>query len=91
MFNESDKVVCVNDRFGVEALAVFSSLPKRGKIYVVRSVHDDRHGVGLCLVGIVGEMHPTKNVEVRFRPERFRRLSDIRAENAAKRAEVCRA
>ena len=91
MFQINDKVVCVdNDGWYYDRLPV---PPQKGPVYVVEYVvpqgtsgqrNTERLGLTrycLMLVGVEGEWHPA----------RFRKLSDIQAENAAKRAEVRKA
>ena len=57
--NVGDKVVCVDDRFAPEVAALYTALPKKGVVYVVRDVRlgiqpDCRTGdVSLLLVGLV--------------------------------------
>lgn len=80
MFSISDKVVCVNDRFGW----VTRTTPVRGVIYVVTGYMPSDQWVpaqgmpgsdlAVCLVGLEGGWNPC----------RFRKLDEIKAENAAK-------
>jgi len=87
-FRESDKVVCVYDAFDQDQLQNYSSLPKKGVVYVVRGIDPRGASFGplgrtrycLLLVGIQGIDDGFG--EWGFHPQRFRRLDDIKAENA---------
>ena len=82
MFSINDKVVCVDDAFPVHALLFLDGLPQKGRVYVVRAVQVN-DGVGLLLVGFRGAWCPVRNAEFCFAPERFRKLSEVKAEAAA--------
>ena len=85
MFQINDKVVCVDARnTGDPTLA----MPlKEGVVYVVRGVDTDfpDGAVGLFVVGACAGYWGRQG-EVPFDSKRFRKLSDVQAENAAKRA-----
>lgn len=88
MFSISDKVVCVNAKnLPVEDLAV---LPVEGKVYVVRGLDTSPTAnpisPELYLVGIFGATW-WDGSERPFAPQRFRKLTDIQAENALRNAE----
>lgn len=84
MISISDKVVCVNDARQDDDLARI----KKGVIYVVREIvpYNDGNGVGLRLVGVQpSQMHYRGKLHERtWNITRFRKLADIKAENAAK-------
>lgn len=91
MFNISDKVVCVSDEFG-DWMDYFESVPRLGGIYVIRGVRQSVADPGECvvhLVGLVGAFRPEYGVEQGFAAIRFRKLSEIKAENALKQSEPC--
>lgn len=84
-----DKVVCVDDawRFAQDHVQV---LPKKGQVYVIRSIRCC--GV-LLLVGVRGDIVDgrcsqcgviNRSVEFGFRPGRFRLLDEIKQQNQAK-------
>lgn len=86
MFQINDKVVCVDDS-GWD-YSKRPTPPKKGPLYVVNGVvpYDgtgcyEQHGEPTHCVMLVG-------VEADWHPARFRKLSDIKAEHAAKKAEV---
>lgn len=91
MFQTNDKVVCVDDapargnnRHRGAPLPI-----EKGVVYVVRGM-ETLARTGTTVVYLVGIYFPKNRdgLEYGFEPNRFRKLSDIRAENAAKRAEV---
>ena len=75
------KVVCVDDRFPVEILMYYSSLPLKDRVYTIRDME-----VGVSINGEEGEIavtlneliNPTSSVhpfrERGFKAERFREL-----------------
>lgn len=91
MFQINDKVVCVDDTpaRGKNPYRGASLPIKHGVIYVVRGMATSpaNGSVGLHLVGIHFPSN-REGLEYGFMPERFRKLSEIQAENAAKRAAV---
>ena len=82
MFSTSDKVVCVNDLFTPDAASWFTGLPKRDVVYVVRRIDERGTREGVYLVGIRGNIW-FDGTERGFCPTRFRKLTDIQAENAS--------
>ena len=81
MFQINDKVVCVDDSVSCQT---GEKLLCNGVVYVVDGtdgVPDKTGGDGIFLVGI-------RRLPMGWRASRFRKLSDIKAENAVKRAEV---
>lgn len=96
-FKVSDKVVCVQQFYGV-ALNIFSqeteratcAVPQRGVVYVVGGVKDfGRYGVGLEIVGVPA-INPDGSIGT-WHAYKFRKLSDIQAENAERMAEEMKA
>lgn len=86
MFQVNDKVVCVDDTFATNPS--LARQPKawitNGTTYVVRGVSSTG---GPLLVGIDGgQWHDGE--EASWRGSRFRKLAEVKAENAAKRAEA---
>lgn len=91
MFQVSDKIVLVDSKGIMMARGHFTSIPRKGKVYVVRSVrigtpaklrYTKTKGYGISLVGIVGDIHPTRGNEVCWCGERFRKLSEVKEENS---------
>ncbi len=78
-FKVSDKLVCVDDCPGLQRHE-YTHYVKRGVVYVVREARVTEHGAGVLLVGVY---NPIKRG---FFAHRFRLLSEVQAENAAKRA-----
>lgn len=87
-FRISDKVVCVDDSpfdnphpdlNGITVPLV------EGKTYVISRLNDEG---GVYLAGIKMPRHPNTGTELGFWAHRFRKLTDIQAENAAKREEL---
>jgi hypothetical protein len=76
MFQINDKVVCIDDSPGE---ANGSRWLKSGSIYVIHEINIWPGG-GFYLVG-----DPTPDLA--WKSKRFRKLSDIKKENAAKQAE----
>lgn len=80
MFRINDKVVCVDDS-GQDANG---DCVRKGVVYVVREVDDPLPGVfGVKLIGLSGGLG--RYGERLFYADRFRKLDDIKAENAARR------
>lgn len=82
-FNISDKVVCI---YNFRKTEDNPHPPVKGRIYVVRGIHqaqqlhlECRSGVGLKLVGLMAVIC---GQEVGFCACRFRKLDDIKSENA---------
>jgi hypothetical protein len=74
-FQPGEKIVCINDQFTPEAKMQFSSLPKRGQVYVVRECRGD----WVLLVGIM--QLPTRTLvhgEDGFSSKLFLSLPDYR-------------
>ena len=79
-FKISDKVVCV-DPTGISDPWRFSSLPEKGKTYVVRNTFKLKNGgTGLCLVGIEGIIEEDDK-EAIMPDVHFRHLVAIKREN----------
>lgn len=87
-FQISDKVVCVDANFPPEASDRHSGLPIKGQVYVVRDCRVSIiNGEPIVyIVGIIGGLHPVGE-EFGFWSWRFRKLSDVKAENSTKRKE----
>lgn len=84
MFAVSDKVVCVRE--GWTYPQMFSSLPIKDTVYVIRECFAHPEGpTAVRLVGIRGQIHPI-NGEWAFRADHFRKLAEIKAENALRAA-----
>lgn len=83
MFNVSDKVVCVDNGGGA-----FIRLPRPdlGATYVVRAIWETENSTHGWLIQLTGVDEVFNNYGERcgYRPSRFRKLTDIQAENAAK-------
>lgn len=83
-FRISDKVVCVDDVF------IREKLLNKGSVYVVRGFSDiyclsGKTGIfsfGVLIVGVINDKD--FGVDIGFCPSRFRLLSEVKAENAAK-------
>lgn len=86
MFKVSDKVVCVDDSPGWGNNCMLGKpLPiKAGVVYVVREFRIGNEGhPSISVVGITLPSTPSGK-EIFFREERFRLLSEVKAENAKK-------
>lgn len=83
MFQINDKVVCVDDSGQFDDWDAV----RHGETYVVRGISSQGgpYLVGLC----AGYWYDGE--EVSFASIRFRKLTDIQAENAAKHADACSA
>lgn len=91
MFNVSDKVVCVDGSFDRVYRPLFSSLPKRGKVYVVRECRLDpkTKRQRVLLVGIRAKVeHLISRDEVGFEASRFRSLAEVKAARALRKSET---
>jgi hypothetical protein len=82
-FDVGQKVVCVDDRFDDWVLKLYTALPKKDAVYVVRDVRigvafeqGKRNGaVSILLVGMVNPPADSKaGLERGFNAERFRSL-----------------
>ena len=90
MFEVSDKVVCVDDQPPIHPVGYKL---KKGTVYVVESIDsvpDGRGDFGLFLTGVPN--FRMGNRLIPWRSTRFRKLSEIKAENAerAKKEEILR-
>ena len=89
MLGISDKVVCVDDSNRYLALPWRPSpWVKKGQVYVIRDVWEDSH-TGVVVVQLVG--FPEIRVEqcrCGWHSARFRKLSDVQAENKLREPEV---
>lgn len=85
-FQISDKVVCVDDKFSPQASSKISNLPVKGNVYVVRDCFLSKvnNQPVVFIVGSIGIPHSVDG-ECGFWSWRFRKLSDVKSENAAKR------
>lgn len=79
--NAGDKVVCVDDQFTPGIAALYTSLPAKGRVYVIRDVrigirvHPKTEGdVSVLLVGLVNPKADSRAAlergfsEIRFKP-----------------------
>lgn len=82
-FNPSDKVVLVRDDWELLSIAQYSPLPKKGEVYVIRGIDPTSALGSVYLVGVTAAVF--MGAECSFEPWRFRLLSEVQAENAAKR------
>lgn len=87
MFKISDKVVCVDDAFEVSQSLTYSSLPRKGVVYVIKgfcAAYPFERGdePAAWLVGIRAVIY--KGDEIPFRASRFRLLSEVQEENRLK-------
>lgn len=90
-FEIGKKVVCVDDQFEDWVLKLYTALPKKDAVYVIRDVRigvafagGARTGaVSVLLVGMVNPLADSKaKLERGFNAERFRILEEIQQENA---------
>lgn len=81
MFNISDKVVCVDDKFNDGIKDWCSSLPKKDQVYTIRGIVPNTFGVGVLLVGITSRAEFNNIWEAGFKPERFRKLGELKQLN----------
>lgn len=94
-FRISDKVVCVDDSPAPERPGRNPHTLKKGTVYTVCEVLPDiaipsgihLGGFGVNVTGQKLGSHPT-GIPYGFKASRFRKLTDIQAENAAKREEL---
>ena len=97
-FDIGQKVVCVDDQFEDWVKALYTSLPKKDAVYVVRDVRigatferGQRKGaISILLVGLVnpGVPNSTSSMAERgFNSERFRPLDEVKEKNRGKEAE----
>lgn len=87
-FEIGQKVVCINDSFEDWVLKLYTCLPKKDAVYVVRDVRigatfekGERKGaISLLLVGLVNPSVPSNSslAERGFNAERFRSLDQMR-------------
>jgi proteasome assembly chaperone (PAC2) family protein len=85
MFQINDKVVCVEKFIGSgNTTGGYGGLPQVGTVYVIRSFSSQG---GPRLVGLCAG-YWWDGEEASWVLHKFRKLSDIKAENAAKRWEV---
>lgn len=78
MFEISDKVVCIDDKFEDYVIARTSEIPRQGQVYVVRGIYLCRitQQLGVYLVGINCTFNPYQVCEYAFWAWRFRKLSE---------------
>lgn len=88
MFQISDKVVCVDDGpvDPEKVMAMPLQHVERGIVYVVRDIRhaDGPEGYAIYLTGIQGGTWYNGD-EAGWRPSRFRKLSEVQAENELRR------
>jgi hypothetical protein len=78
------KVVCINDRFpDPDIVALYTDLPRKGTIYIVRGVElgvnakGEEGEVAVTLVGLYNPLGPPPASRERaFSSERFREIDD---------------
>ncbi len=82
-FDPGDHVVCVDSRFDRASKALYTSLPVKGREYVVRDVRlgvsiNGMDGlVSLLLVGLINpHAHSKAALERGFNADRFRKVED---------------
>lgn len=84
--------MCVDDDWSKcwrDPRTVFTALPKRGVVYVVRDVRHALNGeLGITLVGITNFQSVNDKWAV-FYPHRFRRLDEMRAESKTLQEAQC--
>jgi hypothetical protein len=96
---KGQKVVCVNDTFGVFVRSVYKQLPVKGEIYTIREVFlgrerivkgGDSATVGLLLEELVNPPDPYHkgDEELGFSSERFAPLQEVPPEEVEEEAEV---
>lgn len=84
-FQISDKVVCVDDSAqGIEPIRDYDPIHK-GIVYVVSDISEILGILGVQIVGAYAGTNPYTGKQHYWRASRFRKLSDVKAENAAKR------
>ena len=86
------KVVCVHDYFPGPVRKLYTALPVKGQIYVIRGVYSARGiafpsqpgaadgEIGLLLVGLINPPDPKNKYgqELGFKADRFRPLEEIK-------------
>jgi hypothetical protein len=87
------KVVCINDVFPNWVYSLYTALPKKDNIYIIREVgfgrgvlrqgHADTGEIKLLLAGLVNPIDPTHKHgdELGFNAERFRPLEQQHNQN----------
>jgi hypothetical protein len=99
-FQVNDKVVCVDDKKGHGSLEGYYAFPAgfvvKGVVYVVadffiqptsdRGVLHNVRVTGVPCVAVRGNSAYQAGTDVGWAPYRFRKLDEVKAENAAKRA-----
>lgn len=84
--NAGDKVVCVDDQFAPGIAALYTALPVKGRVYVIRDVrigirvHPKTEGdVSVLLVGLVNPKADSRAaLERGFSESRFKPLEDMK-------------
>ncbi len=86
----NSKVVCIDDTFPPDWQTQVTSLPKKGNVYVVREfvMNPICNTPTIRLVGIKGVTIRREDFETGFRANRFRLLSDVKAEAPQVRVEA---
>lgn len=88
----NDRVVCIDDRFDPSIIPLYTALPVKDRVYVVRDVilgatpnlpkQKSEGAVRLLLVGLNNpESRP--GIERGFNAERFRKLEEVQMEACA--------
>lgn len=78
MFNVSDKVICIDDRFDSKIINYCSGLPKMGLTYVVRGINIYNNKINVLLCGITCSPIENSGIEAGFKEERFRKLDELK-------------
>ncbi len=84
-FTAGDKVVCVDDRWDAVTLKLYTALPVKDRVYVVREVRlgirtDCRTGdLSVLLIGLVNPISRGRTrLEFGFSADRFRKLDELK-------------
>lgn len=98
MFNQGQKVVCVDGAFPDSVKDIYTALPVQDKVYVVRAVRvgvkadqllmDCRRELASSLL-LIGVVNPANNlgVEYGFNSDRFRALEEVQAKASAAKSD----
>lgn len=82
-----DKVVCVDDSFPSRAFYLFTSMPVKNKVYIIRDFDaswTEPNIYLIWLIGISGTTHPRTGREEAFKAARFRLLDELKEESRNK-------
>lgn len=83
MFEVGDKVVCITESQGIDGRIYPGGKPQKGLLYVVGGIRTYPREVGLIIIGVPSIGHNGRDCG--WWGWRFRKLTDIQAENKAKR------